>query len=1070
MNIAEISIKKKTITMVLVVLALVGGILAYNSLGRLEDPEFTIKTATIFTPYPGASAREVEEEVTNIIEREVQKLGQIDYVESTSWRGMSQVKCNILDKYDKHALPQVWDEMRRKVKEAQGKLPPGAGVSMVNDDFGDVYGVYVAITGDGYSYSELKDVADLLRRELLLVQDVKRVDYWGDSPEAIYVVMKRDRMAQLGITEQQIFDALSAKNMPADGGRVKVGPEYLAINPTGEFKSEKEFMELLISAPGSDKQIYLGDVAEIERDYADPPNRLLTTSSKAFFRDGKELDDETIAGLDTREGLDVRLLENQPSIALGISTIEGGNVVVMGNALRKRLKELVPQIPLGIDIEVISMQPTSVTKSVNSFLINLVEAVIIVVVVLVLFMGFRSGVIIGFILLLTICASFVVMSTQGIMLQRISLGALIIALGMLVDNAIVVTDGIKVKITTGMDKLRAAREVVTQNQWPLLGATAVAIIAFAAIGLSQDSTGEYCKSLFQVVMISLGLSWLAAVTVTPLLCVMFIRPPKAKDGAAEKADPYGGKLFKMYRWVLERAVQFRWVTIIIVVSLFVAALIGFGQLKNSFFPDSTRPQYMVHLWMPEGEHIRDTQAAAKKVSEYLMGLDDAKSVATHVGGGATRFLLTYSPEEPNSAYALMIVTVYDHRRIEEMIGQTQKWLNENLTDGMGYCKAFRLGPGDGGTIQVRLSGPDTTVLRGLAEETMNIMKDDGGAIGIRTNWRQLVKVIRPVIAESPARRAGITRPQISQEIERSFEGVQVGYFREGTVPREDRIIPIIARPPEVERGNINSINNLSIYSPAADKSIPLRQVVTGFETKYENNIIRRRDRKPTIMIHCDQKSGVASALRNRIASKIEAMEFPVGYELEWGGEYEDTNKAQAGLARTLPVFLVLMILIVIILFNNLRQPLIIWLTVPLAIIGITAGRLIFDLPFGFMALLGALSLSGMLIKNAVVLIDQLNHNLKDEQRPYDAIISAGVSRMQPVMMAAATTVLGMLPLLTDAFFVAMAVAIMFGLTFATTLTLLFVPVLCATLYRVPYGGGKPRGEGGSTGLSHHRLD
>ena len=497
MNLAEISINKKVITYTLTVVALYVGYLSFNSLPRLEDPEFAIKQALIITSYPGASAYEVEKEVTEVMEKAAQEMGQLKFVESWSERGLSKVKVYIKDVYRKNELPQVWDELRRKVMDAKKYLPPGTAPPVVNDDFGDVYGVYLALHGEGYSYAELKKIAELLRRELLTVQDVKKIVFSGVQKETIYVEMSKTTMASLDITEQEIFDALRSKNLPVDAGKFKAGSEYLAINPTGEYKSEKQFGDLLISSKEG-KLIYLKDVATINRDYQDPPGNMLR-------------------------------FNGEPSIGIGISTIPGGNSVTLGEGVIKRLAELEGQIPLGMELDAISMQSESVTKAINGFIINLIEAVAIVVLVLLFAMGLRSGLIIGFILILTIAATFLIMGMQGITLERISLGALIIELGMLVDNAIVVVDGMKVLMEQGIDGFTAAKDVVAKNSIPLLGATAVAVLAFASIGTLSTSTGEYTQSLFYVILISLSLSWLTAVTTTPLITKQFILSKKSSD-------------------------------------------------------------------------------------------------------------------------------------------------------------------------------------------------------------------------------------------------------------------------------------------------------------------------------------------------------------------------------------------------------------------------------------------------------------------------------------------------------------------------------------------------------------
>ena len=1007
MNIAEASIKNRVVTLTFAVVMLFGGIKAFNGLSRLEDPEFTIKDALVVTPYPGASAAEVEEEVTDHIEIAVQQLGQLDEIESRSTRGLSNLTVTIKPQYDSRALPQVWDELRRKVGDAQSGLPPGAGPSLVIDDFGDVYGVFVAVYGDEYSFAELKDVIDLLRRELLLVQDVAKIDTFGEYVEAIYVELERDRMAELGIPTQAIIRELKNKNIASDAGHVKVGPEFIAIVPTGELKSVEDFESLLIS-PGESRQIFLRDVAKIWRGYVEPPKNLMRYDGKA-------------------------------AIGLGISTISGGNVVSMGEALAKRMDELLPQIPLGIELGQVSVQSTAVTESISGFVVSLMQAVVIVIIVLLIFMGLRSGLLIGFVLVLTISGTFIFMGPWGVALERISLGALIIALGMLVDNAIVVVDGMLIRIQRREDPKAAAVAVVNQTAIPLLGATIVAILAFAAIGTSDDSTGEFCRSLFQVVLISLGLSWVTAVTVTPLLGVMFLKPPSDQD--ADDSDPYGGGFYRSYRGFLRSCIRARWVTVAAVVGMFVTSLWGFGFVDQSFFPPSTRPQFMIDIWMPMGTHIDDTTRTVEKAEKYLNQQEGVQNVTSLIGQGALRFILTYTPEKQDSSYAQLIVDVDDAGRIPSLTKQIERDFEDLLPEALTYGFPFELGPGANGKIRARFSGPDHAILRGLADEAMAIFHADPNSKAIRTDWRQRVKIIEPVLAEKQANANGITRTDVAITMLQAFQGATVGVYRDG-----DLLLPIILRAQDAQRTDVASMQNLQIWSPAAQGMIPIRQVVSGFETRFEDEIIMRRDRKPTITVFADPKSGPASALFNRLRPQIESIELPADYFLEWGGEYEDTAKARDPLIASLPLFVAMMVLITIALFNSLKEPLIIWLCVPLALIGVTAGLLVTSQPFGFMALLGFLSLMGMLIKNAVVLIDEIRIQKSEAPDLLTAILNAGTSRLRPVAMAALTTALGMVPLLLDAFFVAMAVTIIFGLMFATLLTMIIVPVLYAIFY------------------------
>jgi len=1013
-NIAEAAIRYRTITIVATILIVVGGIYSYQQLGRLEDPEFTIKEAQIFTRYPGATAMEVAEEVTDEIETAVQQLGQVKRVTSISEPGLSTVRVEVKDNYDKNSLPQVWDELRRKVNDAQGRLPPGASTSIVNDDFGDVFGVFYAVYGDGYSYAELKTHADLLKRELGLVKNVAKVQLFGDIPEVVYVEISRARLAQLGIPPSWIYASLAGWNMVASGGKVEVGDDYIRIQPSGEFTSVEQLGDVLIlQEDGTATKLHLRDVAVIRRGYTDPP--------KAMMR-----------------------FNGRPAIGLGISTVEGGNVVTMGQAMDKRLRELQSQTPIGIEIGTIAHQSAAVTAAVNGFIVSLGQALIIVIGVLVVAMGLRSGLLIGIILLLTVLATFVVMNTYGIMLERISLGALIIALGMLVDNAIVVVEGILVNIQSGMNRIEAAGRVVKQTMWPLFGATVVAVLAFAAIGASQDSTGEYCRSLFQVIMISLLASWLLAVTVTPLLGVMLL---KVNPGS-EARDPYAGVFFRGYKGLLSLCLRWRWLTLILMLGMLLVSVRAFGYVSQSFFPDSTRPQFMIHYWLPQGTDIKKTSADLDALEQHLMTFDEVTDVSSFVGQGSLRFLLTYSPEENNSAYGMLLVSVRDYAQIDAVIPEVMGYMSDNCVDALGFCRRFVLGPGDPSKIQVRLRGDDPDVLRRLADQVKQIMRDEPLAVDILDDWRNRVAVVRPIIAETQANNAGLTRRQISMSLEASFSGRQIGQYRE-----HDDLLPIITRAPEIERTDVDNIQDIQIWSPVAKKTIPLRQVVLDFPSVSENSIIRRRDRLPCLTVKCDPRVGTAEPVREKIAGAIEdkisngELKLPTGYTLEWGGEYEDSGDAQAALKSKLPVVGLLMALVVVVLFNSIRQPLVIFLTVPLALIGVTAGLLLTNQPFGFMALLGFMSLSGMLIKNAIVLVDEINLQTSGGLRLLEAIMESGVRRVRPVTMAALTTVLGMIPLLPDVFFASMAVTIMFGLAFATVLTMIVVPVLYACFFR-----------------------
>lgn len=1017
-NLATYFINNVTTSWLLLLILLVGGIVSYLGLGRLEDPQFTIKEAMVITSYPGADSLQVEEEVTAPLEDAIQALPYIDYVTSTSKAGISQVHLVIKPTYDSSELPQIWDELRRKVRDMQASLPPGAMEPMVMDDFGDVYGVLLAITGDGYNYEELSDYADFLKRDLTTLEGIAKVEIAGTQQEQVFIDISRERMTNLGIPLSRLYQLLNTQNEVAQAGHIRISDEYIRINPTGEFNSIHEMADLLISDPGSEKLIYLHDIAEISEGIAEVPSHLVN------FRAG-------------------------PSLHLGIAFNQGVNVVKVGEALREQLQHLDRNRPLGVEMHTLYDQPAEVDASSTGFVVNLLISIIIVIAVLFIFMGARAGLIIGAILLLTILGTFIAMKVLDIELHRISLGALIIALGMLVDNALVITEGIMVGIQKGLTRTRAAYEIVRQTQWPLLGATIIAITAFAPIGLSPDSTGEFVGDLFYVLLISLFLSWVTALTLTPFLCHLLFNKHEKKSltssSKGEDSDPYHGLLYDIYRKVLTVMLHNRGKTMLGMVLALCIAIGGFGFVKQSFFPPSNTPMFLVDIWLPEGSDIRSTQEKTLSLEDYFQDQEGVQFTSSTVGQGELRFMLTYAPENQYASYAQVMVRMDERDQIPSLIEKSQQWVNEHLPNAFVKFKRLEIGPGTNAKIEARFSGPDQTELRKLAEKAKEIMLQDPQAVNVRHDWREREKVIRPQFNEENARRAGVTRRDLDDLLQLSFSGQSVGVYRDGTTLK-----PIVIRPPAYERLDIEGLNDLQIWSPVFNRYIPIQQVVTKFEVVFVDPIISRRDRKRTVEIYADPDLAsdiTADALFKRLRPKIESIILPPGYELDWGGEYESSKDAQTSIFESLPIGYLVMFIITVLLFSELRSALVIWACVPLAMIGVSAGMLALGAEFGFMALLGLLSLSGMIVKNGIVLVDQIRLELAEGREEYEAVFHASVSRLRPVMMAAVTTILGMLPLLTDPFFSSMAVVISCGLGFATLLTLGVVPLL----YSVSHG-------------------
>jgi len=1008
MNIGEYSVQNKVISWLLVVILVGGGVWGFERMGKLEDPAFTIKLAKVITRYPGATAQQVQEEVTYHLEDAIQRMEQVRHIKmSVSRPGYSDIQIEFKDNYRAADFPNIFDELRRKIADVRPKLPPGAMAPQIIDDFGDVYGVYAVLTGEGYSWRDLWDTADRVKRELVLVPGVRKVVIDGEQREVVYVDISRTRIGELGISPQQIAAVLESQNVVADAGRVRIGDELLRIEPSGEFRSVAAIGDVLISSDEK-RLVFLHDIATITRAYEEVPGKM-------FYVNGK------------------------PGLTLGISILSGENVVEVGRRIGDRLEELQPIIPVGMQGETIYNQPAEVADSVGGFLTSVGQAFGIVLVVLLLFMGLRTGIVIGAVLLITVAGTLFVMKIHGIELQRVSLGALVIALGMLVDNAIVVAEGMLVRLEAGMNAMKAAGETVSKTIWALLGGTAIGILAFSAIGLSQDSSGEFANSLFWVILISLLLSWLTAVSTTPLLCSLLLKA----GSASGDMDPYGGAAFRWYRTMLRNAVGKRWLTMAIVIGLFAIACIGFGHVDRGFFPAANTPLFFVDVWEPEGTDIRKTREDTLRISAFLQRQEGVQRASSAIGGAHQRFTLVYDSKESTPAYAQIIVQTDTRERIDEVRTKVDEFMRKELHWTDPIIKPLRIGPGRDAKIEARFHGPDPGVLRELSEKAKAIMRADPGAKEVRDDWREPVKVVRPIFNEQVGRQLGITRDNLASSLQYAFDGTRVGLYRDGV-----RLLPILMRAPEDERGDISKLRDIQVWSPVLGRSVPVSQVVSGFETVWENQVVRSRDRQLTITPSCNPRGELAEPLFERLRPQIEAIELPPGYRLSWGGEHEDSRRANAGLASSLPMGFLLMILTSVLLFGKLRQPLIIWLTVPLAIIGITAGLLAANGAFDFMSLLGALSLVGLLIKNAIVLIEEIDQQTETGKDPFDALLDSAVSRMRPVVLAAATTILGLLPLLQDVFFVNMAITIMAGLGFATILTLIVVPTLYSILFRI----------------------
>jgi multidrug efflux pump subunit AcrB len=1037
MNLTQIAIENRAVTYFATFLLVVAGTGSFFALGQLEDPEFTVKTAVVTTFYPGASPEEVELEVTDRIELAIQQLHQIDYLKSLSRAGMSIIEVNIKSEFWADRLPQVWDELRRKIRDVEGDLPPGATRPNVTDDFGDVFGFQLAVIGDGFSYAELEKYAKDIRKELSLVDGVARVDLWGNQQKIVYVDVSESQLSQLGISHASVAATLNQQNMVVDAGGVDLQNRRFRVAPTGEFTSPEDIANLNVHASLGDELgnmmnnaigtrpsqrtselVRIRDIGNVRRGYLEPPAWLMRYNG-------------------------------EPSIGISLTNVSGVNVVEVGERIDARLEELIPTLPVGIEIRRVHWMSDTVKAAVNDFLLNFAEAVVIVLVVIAVGMGIRMGFIIGVALIATILASFMLMAVLDINLQRMSLGALIIALGMMVDNAIVVADGIAVRLQKGMDRREAAIEAATRPSLPLLGATVIAVMAFYPIFASVEDAGEYCRTLFTVVAISLLSSWVISMTITPLQCIDML--PAPKEGESDK-DPYASGFYRKYRALLAMAIRGRFVTIGMAAALLVAAIVGFGNVKQLFFPESTMAKFMIDYWTPEGTRIQNVSEDLKLVEKHLLRDGRIESVASFIGQGPPRFYLPVDPEKPYQSYGQLIVNVHDFRDIDGLVADIGPWLRENFPAALPSIRKYGVGPSNTWKLEARFIGPavaDPAVLRDLARRGEEILANSALAGPTQDDWRQRVQKVVPAYNQERARWAAISRGDLANSIKRSYDGLAIGLYREG-----DDLIPIVMRNVEAERLKVGNMGGVQIQPPLGLETVPLDQVTDSIQTQWEDPLIWRRDRRRTITVQSNPVPGVTfPTLRASVVAQFDKIELPPGYSLEWGAEFEDTVDAQDSLIPGMVPAAAIMLFIIVALFNAFRPPLVIICTIPFAAIGITIGLLAFDVPFGFLALLGAMSLSGMMIKNAVVLLDEINLNLSNGVSPYDSVLNAGVSRLRPVVLAAATTVVGVIPLLQDIFWIGLAVTIMAGLSFGTILTMILAPTLYATFYRIPSPAG-----------------
>ncbi|MGC3940872.1 efflux RND transporter permease subunit [Roseobacter sp. EG26] len=1007
MQIARNSIERPLYTWLFMAFCLLGGAFGYLSVGKLEDPLFTLKSALVITAYPGASAAEVAAEVSEVIEAEVQQMDEVKIIRSRNSPGVSVVEVEMRDSFGGDALPQVWDDLRDRVSDAQSALPEGAQPSIVNDDFGDVFGIFYAVTAPGFTDAEIWEMSNYLRREVLSVQGVANAQVAGLPEEAIFVEPDSRTIANLGVDPTVILQAVTEADQVVPTGSTLSGGSDLRVDaPIGE-DSVSEIAGLSIGFQG--EVVNLLDIATVIRERVEHPRNIVRYNGTPAFTLG-------IAGLDSR------------------------NIVTVGQAVEAHLKEIETILPLGVELHPIYEQHRVVDEANIGFLISLAMSVSVVIGVLALFMGWRAAVVVGLSLLLTVMATFFFMYLFDVKVERISLGALIIAMGMLVDNAIVVAEGMQVEMRRGRKASQAASEVAGKTQIPLLGATVIGVMAFAGIGLSPDASGEFLFSLFAVIAISLMLSWLLAITVTPLLAHYFFRVGGLKDGE----DPYDGALFRVYGKMVRAALRMRWLVIAGLIGTTVACVMAFGQVTQQFFPPANTPLFYFNYKGAQGSSIHQTSRDLAKIEEWLLTRDDILSVTGSAGQGVSRFVLTYDPPAVDTSYGQLVVRTTGFDAIPDVRAALDQFAAENLPWAETRSEQIIYGPPVGADVEVRFSGPDPDVLRRIGAQAQKIFETATADLHTeRTDWREREVITRPIFAEDRAQAVGVTRASLGQAVALATDGIRAGNYRE-----RERLIPIIVRTPRDEVALPGQLLDQIVWSPALQDYLPLDQMIDGFEVVVRDTLIERRGRVPTLSVQANVIDGVTPPTAFvEVRAQIEAIEIPPGYSMEWGGEFESAGDAQASLGRQMPLSFGTMLLITVLLFGSLRQTAVIWTIVPMAVNGVALGLLFTGVAFSFTALLGLLSLSGMLIKNAIVLVEEIDAQKEAGLVQKEAIVTASISRVRPVVLAAGTTILGMVPLLADSFFVAMAVTIMAGLGFASILTLVGVPVLYHTYFR-----------------------
>ena len=1008
MKLVKYFLSKKPVTILLLVLVLAGGLLAYVKMGKLEDAPFTIKQALVLTPYPGASPSEVQSQVTDVLEESIQALGELYYLKTENRAGLSKITVYVKKETRADEMQQLWDKLRRKVNDVQSKLPEGAGPSVVNDDFGDVLGVFYGLTGNGHSYRELEDEAKLIKNEILKVKDVAKVEIYGTQTPTIDISVSPSVMARSGITMADIARAFEAQNKVVDAGGIDVGSNRLRIESTGNFYSLDDIRNLtIVSRTG--EHFRLADITRIEESYQTPASNLMR-------------------------------INGQPAVGIAISTVPTGNVVDMAAAVKESLQQMSGSMPEGFELVTLYDQGYESAVANQGFILNLIISVLTVVAILLFFIGFKNGLLIGSGLVFSIFATLIVMLCTDIALQRMSLAAIIIAMGMLVDNAIVVSDSALVNMQRGMRKRIAIMRACSSTALPLLAATVIAILTFLPIYFSPHITGELLSSLVIVIGVSLMFSWVFALTQTPFFIQEFVRRPRPEE---LKSALFDGKYYNMFRRSLHWVIKHRYATIACMVLLLVLSAWSFKFIPKVFVPALDKQYFTVDVWLSEGSNIDETGKLAEEMAEYIRTHGEAEMVSTFIGRTPPRYYLSNVAFGPQSNYTQLLVKCHTSEESRRLNAALQDSIRLKFPGPLIKVNKFELSPLTEAVIEARFLGPDPAVLDSLVGQAIEIMRRNPKVADARNEWGNMALMLRPVYDPVKAGELGITKAQMMQSVKSISDGVPVGIYRDN-----EKKVPVLLKSEGYDITDAASLGNFSVWN--GERSAPLSQVTERIETTWEFPQMRTYNRQLSMAAMCGVKPGHTMAeVHGEIRSEIEAMPLPPGYTFFWDSQYKaHQGEAMEAIAKYFPLAFLMLIVILVALFGNFRQPIIILCILPLSLIGVAVGMLLTGFDFGFFPIAGWLGLLGMIIKNVIVLIDEINIQRREGVPAYTAVIESTVSRTRPVLMAAPPTILGMVPLLFDIAFGGMAATIIFGLTFATLLTLFVTPALYILFYRI----------------------